>query len=122
MTDPPAGYTAYQLSYSGRVQDELAALIARANDRGNHSALISAARAIGSLLRVYPQFGQPLWDLTAEPGQVWVGVVPPLVVRYVVFEDRRQVDVVEPMQPLPRSGFRRSRSLGWRFRDGRIPH
>lgn len=105
MIDPPADFTTYDVSYSGRVQDELATMIARAKVRGSHSALLSAARTIDYRLHIYPQFGQPLWDLTAQSGQVWIGVVPPLVVRYVVFEERRQVNVVEPMDTLPRSGY-----------------
>jgi hypothetical protein len=96
----PAGFTPYQLEYAGRVQGELAAVIARARAHGLHPPIIVAAREIDRRLRVYPQFGQPLRDLGGAAGQEWLGVVPPLVVRYVIFEDRRLVSVVFPMQLL----------------------
>ena len=51
-------------------------------------------------LRIYPQFGQPLQDLFAHPAQSWIGVVPPLVVKYIVDESRRQVIVSYPIKPL----------------------
>jgi hypothetical protein len=99
MSDPE-GITPYRLEYAGRVHDEFAALIARAKVHGRHRPLLTAAREIDRRLRLYPQFGQPLRDLVATAGQEWVGVVPPLVVRYVIFEDRRLVSVVFPLQPL----------------------
>jgi hypothetical protein len=37
--------------------------------------------------------GEPLFDLKLEAGQVYYGTVPPLVVRYAVFEDLRLVFV-----------------------------
>jgi hypothetical protein len=36
---------------------------------------------------------------------VWIGVVPPLVVRYVLDEGRREVTVAEPITPMARSGI-----------------
>jgi len=56
-------------------------------------------------LRVYPQFGQPLYDLEHKDGQVWSGVVRPLSVRYMVFADRRLVIVATLPRLLPNSGF-----------------
>jgi hypothetical protein len=102
MADPPASPTPYRLSYSGRVQDEVAELINHAKGSARHPLLIAAARTIDYRLRVYPQFGDPLRDLTTEPGHYRIGVVPPLVVRYVVYEERRLVCVVTPFQMLGR--------------------
>ncbi|HEY1380459.1 MAG TPA: hypothetical protein VGF55_26900 [Gemmataceae bacterium] len=105
MADPPGGFTPYRVSYSGRVQDELTALIARAKAQGRHQPLVTAAQAIDHRLRVYPQFGEPIRDSAVGSGREWISVVPPLVVRYVVYEDRRLVCVVYPVQPLPGSGL-----------------
>jgi hypothetical protein len=54
---------------------------------------------------VYPQFGEPLADLTQEPGQVWIGTVAPLVVRYAIYDELRLVIVAVPVMPLPGSGL-----------------
>jgi hypothetical protein len=62
-------------------------------------------KEIDTRLRSYPQFGQPLQDLLLEPGQAWIGTVPPLVVKYVLDEEKRQVTVVVPLSPLPESGL-----------------
>jgi hypothetical protein len=105
VADPPGGFTPYELSYSGKVRDELAALIARATVNGRDQSLLTALRNLEYRLRVYPQFGQPLRDSTAESAQEWLGVVPPLVVRYIIYEDQRLVCVVRPITPLPRSGY-----------------
>ena len=98
MAEPPGGFTPYVLEYSGRVQDELTALIVRARIHGRHSPLVTAARTVDYRLRVYPQSGQPLRDLVGAAGQLWVGVVPPLVVHYVIFEERRLVSVALPLK------------------------
>lgn len=66
---------------------------------------LSAVKEIDQRLRLYPQFGQPLCDLKLEPAQIWIGVVPPLVVRYVLDTDRRLVMVTTPILALPQSGF-----------------
>ena len=54
-------------------------------------------------LRVYPQFGDPLIDLLAEVGQIRLGIVPPLAMRYAVFEERRQVFVAALPVLMPKS-------------------
>jgi hypothetical protein len=73
--------------------------------------VLQAVRQIDERLRIYPQFGQPLRDLVLEPLQLWIGVVPPLVVQYILDEERRVVMVVVPILPLPRSGLQDSRPL-----------
>jgi hypothetical protein len=100
MIDPQEGITPYDLSYSGEVRDELAALIRRARTLGRHEPLTAAARTIDYRLRIYPQSGQPIRYLWFEDGQEWIGVVAPLVVRYLIYESRRLVFVVRPMQTL----------------------
>ena len=93
------------MSYSGRVRDGLRDLIVRAAAVGLGPDVLAAIRGIDTRLRIYPQFGQPLRDLSAVPAQLWVGVIPPLVVQYVLDESRRQVMVVHPITPLPNSGL-----------------
>ena len=48
-------------------------------------------KELDRLLHVYPQFGEPLMDLTQHSGQVYIGTVPPLMVRYAVLEEMRLV-------------------------------
>jgi hypothetical protein len=105
MADPTIGFTPYEVSYSGRVLDEINDLISRARLHGNHEPLLEAARTIAYRLRVYPQFGEPYRDSAIESAQEWVGFVPPLVVRYILYEERRFVSVVYPIKPLSRSGY-----------------
>ncbi len=98
----------YAVSYSGRVVDLLREMIAR---NPTHAARILAAfREIDHRLRVYPQFGQPLRGLSAPGATLWIGVVEPLVVQYVLVEGDgegrgRQVMVVRPFTPFPHSGI-----------------
>ena len=101
MTEP----VPYRVAYSGRVRAELSRLGARAKATGLAAPFIAAVKEIDHRLRIYPQFGQPLCDLKLEPAQLWIGVVPPLVVRYSLDEERRLVMVAFPFLPLPRSGF-----------------
>lgn len=95
----------YEVSYSERVREELRALIARAKNAGLVDEVLSALKGIEKRLRLYPQFGQPLWNLSVEPAQMWMGVVAPLVIQYVLDESRRQVMVVHPITPLRNSGL-----------------
>jgi hypothetical protein len=67
--------------------------------------VIDALEVILERLQVYPQFGQPLLDLVYDQAQIWIAVVPPLVVRYAIYESRREVWIVVPIQPLPGSGL-----------------
>lgn len=94
----------YKVSYSLRVRDELRALIEKARAAGVGKSFLEAAKEIDARLRVYPQFGDPLIDLTRESGQIRIGTVGPLVVRFALFEDLRQVMVAVPIRALPKSG------------------
>lgn len=95
----------YVVSYSQRVRDELVRLVTRTRGLGLAPTVLAAAREIDRRLRIYPQFGQPLRMLSVGSAQLWVGVVPPLVVHYVLDEDRHRVMVVLPFLTLPRSGL-----------------
>ena len=97
--DPP---TPYHVSYSGRVRQRLLELASAARARGDGEAFLAALREFDRRLRVYPQFGDPLVDLLAEAGQVRLGVMPPLAMRYGVLEERRVVLVAALPVLLPR--------------------
>ncbi len=92
----------YRVSYSGRVRQRILELAAAARARGDGEAYLAALREFDRRLRVYPQFGDPLTDLLAEAGQVRLGTVPPLAMRYGVLEERRVVFVAAPPVLLPR--------------------
>jgi hypothetical protein len=93
----------YQVSLSGRVYDRLQELAAVARDRGDGELFLAALREFHRRLRVYPQFGDPLLDLQEEVGQIRIGIVPPLAMRYGVLEERRQVFVAALPVLLPKS-------------------
>ncbi len=104
MSEPANGPLRYQVIYSDDVRSALKSLVARARDRGLASQVLDAIKEINRRLELYPQFGEPLLDLVAEPGQIRIGVVPPLVVRYALYEEQRLVWVANPLNLLPRSG------------------
>jgi hypothetical protein len=95
----------YQVAYSEYVRNELRKLIARAEERGLGSQVSAAVREIDRHLHEYPQFGQPLRDLSIESSQQWVGLVSPLVVHYAIYEEQRLVIVSRPFATLPHSGL-----------------
>jgi hypothetical protein len=83
----------------------LRSLINKARDRGLTPPLYAAIKEIDRRLHLSPQFGQPLRDLQLKPAQLWLGVVAPLVVHYMLDEEKRLVVVLRPPLPLPRSGL-----------------
>jgi hypothetical protein len=105
MVEPPGGFVPYNLSYSDRVRDELATTFEQARILGQHVPLAAAAKALDSRLRIYPQFGEPLRDTVDNSGREYFGIIPPLVARYLVYEERRLVLVVYPIRVLRGSGF-----------------
>jgi hypothetical protein len=74
-----------------------------ARERGDGEAFLAALKEFHRRLCVYPQFGEPLLDLTQESGQVWIGTVRPLAMRYGVFDNRRVVMVAALPVLLPKS-------------------
>lgn len=105
MSEPPAAPVPYRVVYSEHVRTRLRQLVAHAKRRGLAREVLEAVKEIDRRLRIFPQFGQPLLDLTHEPGQLCLGVVPPLVVRFALHEERRLVFVTTPLAPLPRAGL-----------------
>ena len=89
--------------YSDRVRQRLLALADVARDRGDGEEFLAALKEFDRRLGVYPQFGEPLIDLTHELGQVWIGIVRPLAMRYGVFDERRVVMVAPLPVLLPKS-------------------
>src|SRR3954463_15919691 len=83
-----------------------------ARDAGTNQEAVATVKDLDRRLHVYPQFGEPIIDLTQEPGQVHVGTVPPLMVRYAIYEERRLV-IVTVLRILPESGARHDTST-WR--------
>jgi hypothetical protein len=95
----------YRVVYSERVRAGLKEILARAVARGLGRQTLDAAKELDSRLRVYPQFGEPLYDLKTQGETLWSGTVPPLVVQYVLDEAQRLVFVVRPVMLLPGSGL-----------------
>jgi hypothetical protein len=93
----------YQVVYSARVRQHLLELADKAAQRGDGEAFLAALKEFHRRLSVYPQFGDPLVDLTNEPGQVRIGIIRPLCMRYGIYEDRRLVMVAAPPVLLPKS-------------------
>jgi hypothetical protein len=79
------------VEYSERVRQRLLALAEVARQRGDGEEFIAALKEFNRRLRIYPQFGEQLVDLTKESGQVWIGIVRPLAMRYGVLDERRLV-------------------------------
>lgn len=94
----------YAVEYSGRVLRRLREMAGEAHARGDGPAFAEALKEFDRLLRLYPQFGDPLIDLTTVPGVIRIGTVPPLVMRYGLYEERRLVLVVALPELLPMSG------------------
>jgi hypothetical protein len=89
--------------YSERVRQRLLTLADIARERGDGAAFLAALREFHRRLCVYPQFGDPLSDLTRESGQVRLGIVRPLAMRYGVLDERRLVMVAALPVLLPKS-------------------
>ncbi|HTU89294.1 MAG TPA: hypothetical protein VMF69_04280 [Gemmataceae bacterium] len=93
----------YRVVYSDRVRQRLLALADVARERGDGEAFLAALNEFHRRLCLYPQFGEPLIDLTQELGQVCLGIVRPLAMRYGIFDERRVVMVTETPVLLPKS-------------------
>ena len=71
----------YRVVYADRVRQRLLALADVARERGDGDAFVAAVKEIHRRLCLYPQFGEPLFDMVQEQGQVWIGFVRPLAMR-----------------------------------------
>jgi len=105
MSEPSGGPVPYRVVYPEVVRAALPILAAQAAAAGIGREFLAALKEIDRRLHIYPQFGDPLTDLAVESGQVRVGTIPPLVVRYALFEERRLVVVAVPPVFLPRAGL-----------------
>jgi hypothetical protein len=94
----------YRVVYSEAARQALRGYGSRARSAGKGAAFLAAVKEFDRILRLYPQFGEPLADLTLETGQVWRGPVPPRVMRCVAYEESRLVIVAAPLL-LPGFGF-----------------
>ena len=83
----------YKISISDRVRDHVLTLARRSAERGDGHAFAAALREFDRRLRIYPQFGDPLFDLTQKEGTVRVGIIRPLSMRYAIFESERLVSI-----------------------------
>jgi hypothetical protein len=97
------GPVPYRVAYSERVRQRLLALADVARERSDGEAFLAGLKEFHRRLCLYPQFGEPLIDLTRELGQVWIGIVRPLAMRYGVFDERRVVLVAALPVLLPKS-------------------
>lgn len=96
--DPPASY---QVVFSALVERRLEDLAREAIARGDGAAFAAALTEFRRLLALYPQFGDPQIDLTAQVGTVYTGIIRPLALRYGVLEERRIVFCGAPPILLP---------------------
>lgn len=103
MSAAASGPEPYRVVYSERVRQRLLALADVARQRGDGEAFLAAVKELDRRLSIYPQFGEPLVDLTREAGQVWIGTIRPLTMRYAVFDDRRVVMVAAIPVLLPKA-------------------
>ena len=74
-----------------------------ARQRGDGEEFIATLKEIDRRLHIYPQFGEPLVDLKKESGQVWIGFIRPLAMRYGVIDERCLVIVAAIPVLLPKS-------------------
>ena len=100
-TEPP---TPYQVVYSEAVRQRLRELLDAAIMRGDGEAFAAAYQEFDHRLRVYPQFGDPQIDLVVGGGQLRLGIIRPISMRYGVNEDLRIVfcTVLPPLLPMDR--------------------
>ncbi len=96
----------YQLAISEAVRQHLIELAKEAAARGDGPAFDAAWKQFLIRLAVYPQFGDPQIDLIVGGGQVRVGIIRPLSMRYGVNEERRIVfcTALPILLPMDRSG------------------
>ncbi len=53
--------------------------------RGDGAAFLAALKAFVARLLVHPQFGDPIMELGVEEGQIRLGIIWPLLMRYGVY-------------------------------------
>src|SRR5262249_11865472 len=102
----PSGVAPFRVVYSGRCQDSVRNLLARATARGRFAEIAQILRGIHTRLEWIPlDFGEPLCDHVQLGLLELIGVLAPVVVTYAVDQARRIVYVVLPLKLLSRSGL-----------------
>jgi hypothetical protein len=105
MAESTNGPLRYRVVYSEFVREQARQLVLRAQERGIAAEVVDAIKEINTRLEFFPEFGEPLKDLVLQSARMWIGAVPPLVVKYIVDDARRLVMVVTPFAPLPNTGL-----------------
>jgi hypothetical protein len=105
VSEPADTPIPYRVSYSQAAREAILAFGSRARASGQGTSFVGAVKELDRLLHLYPQFGEPLNDLALEAGQVYRASVPPLVVRYAVYEERRLVILAAPPLLLSNCGI-----------------
>lgn len=93
MSEPNAEFNPYRVEYSARVREKLLEFATTCRSRGDGAEFVAALKEFDRRLRIYPQFGEPLMDLRGASGQIWIGIVRPLTMRYGLYDDLRAVMV-----------------------------
>jgi hypothetical protein len=88
-----AAIVPYRVVYSERVRLRVRSLAKIAFERGDGEAFLAAVAEFHRRLAIYPQFGEPLMDLSRQSGRIWIATVPPVTMRYAVFEELRLVAI-----------------------------
>lgn len=87
-SEPPA---LYAVAYSALVVQRFREMAAIAAARGDGPTFTAALKEFDRLLRLYPQFGDPQADLAVGKGQIRLGIIRPVAMRYGIREDLRTV-------------------------------
>ncbi len=93
MTEPTEAPLPYRVVYAEVARTVLREFGNTARAAGQSGEAVAALNQLDHRLHLFPQFGEPLMDLKQETGQIFIGIVAPLLVRYAVYEERRLVVV-----------------------------
>jgi hypothetical protein len=95
----------FRVIYSESVRQAFRTLHSRAVQHGLGEAVLAAAKAMNEQLGTDPRtFGDPNYSLQAMRLDVYVRVLPPLVVHYAVHKTKDLV-IVRRILPAPGAGF-----------------
>jgi hypothetical protein len=87
--------------YSEAVKQRLREMSSEADARGDGPAFTAALKEFDRRLKLFPQFGDQQIDLTEGGGQIRVGIIRPLSMRYGINEEKRIVFCTAPPVLLP---------------------
>jgi hypothetical protein len=95
--------SSYQLDSTEAAREQVRELTARSFAIGQLPVLLDAMKAVIDRLKTRPLgWGDPEWRTRKQGGSVCHGIRPPLIVRYVVYEDEKVVCILN-VQALPGS-------------------